>query len=56
VGWGAFLWRWNSFQGYDDVFFIREIHSKKFAIAAEPNQLNLLQVSEPCAIQAQISF
>jgi hypothetical protein len=46
VGGSAFFYRWNSFQGYDDAFLTRGLHSIKFGVAAERDQLNLLQVSE----------
>jgi hypothetical protein len=39
---GASLFRWNSLQGYDDAFFIRGLHSLKFGVAVERDQLNEL--------------
>jgi hypothetical protein len=39
---GASLFRWNSFQGYDDAFLIRGLHSLKFGVAVERDQLNEL--------------
>jgi hypothetical protein len=32
-GSGEYLWRWNSFQGYDDAFLVRGLHSLKFGVA-----------------------
>jgi hypothetical protein len=34
--------RWNSFQGYDDAFLSRALHSLKFGVAVEREQLNQL--------------
>jgi hypothetical protein len=42
---GVSLFRWNSFQGYDDVFLTRGLHSLKFGVAVERDQLNELQLN-----------
>src|SRR6202140_3523402 len=44
---GVSLFRWNSFQGYDDAFLTRGLHSLKFGIAVERDQLNELQLNGP---------
>src|ERR1700730_946411 len=44
---GVSLFRWNSFQGYDDAFLPRGLHSLKFGIAVERDQLNELQLNGP---------
>jgi len=36
----AYFYRWNTFQGYDDAFFTTGLHSLKFGIAVERDQLN----------------
>src|ERR1700686_3321722 len=36
------LFRWNAFQGYDDIFLTRGLHSLKFGVAVERDQLNEL--------------
>jgi hypothetical protein len=41
------LFRWNSFQGYDDIFLTRGVHSFKFGVAVERDQLNELITSGP---------
>jgi len=38
---------WNSFQGYDDVFWTRGTHSMKFGVAVERMQLNAYSYSNP---------
>jgi len=39
----AYLYqRWNSFQGYDDAFLTKGLHSLKFGVAFERDQLNQL--------------
>jgi hypothetical protein len=38
----TFLYRWNSFQGYDDAFLTKGLHSLKFGVAFERDQLNQL--------------
>jgi hypothetical protein len=44
---GVSLFRWNSFQGYDDAFFIRGLHSLKIGMAIERDQLNELVTNVP---------
>jgi hypothetical protein len=39
---GVSLFRWNSFQGYDDAFLTRGLHALKFGVAVERDQLNEL--------------
>jgi hypothetical protein len=39
------LYRWNSFQGYDDAFLTHGTHSLKFGAAVERMQLNNLHIS-----------
>jgi hypothetical protein len=41
------LFRWNAFQGYDDIFLTRGLHSLKFGVAVERDQLNELVTSGP---------
>jgi Carboxypeptidase regulatory-like domain/TonB dependent receptor/TonB-dependent Receptor Plug Domain len=41
------LFRWNSFQGYDDVFLTRGVHALKFGVAVERDQLNELVTNSP---------
>jgi hypothetical protein len=41
------LFRWNSFQGYDDVFLTRGVHALKFGVAVERDQLNELITNGP---------
>ena len=36
---------WNSFQGYDDAFLTKGIHSLKFGFAVERDQQNIVQYS-----------
>jgi outer membrane receptor protein involved in Fe transport len=36
---------WNSFQGYDDAFLTKGIHSLKFGFAVERDQQNIVQFS-----------
>jgi hypothetical protein len=40
------LFRWNSFQGYDDAFWTHGTHTIKFGAAVERMQLNMDQLSE----------
>jgi Carboxypeptidase regulatory-like domain/TonB-dependent Receptor Plug Domain/TonB dependent receptor len=42
-----FLYRWNSFQGYDDAFLSKGLHSLKFGAAVEREQLNELAIADP---------
>jgi hypothetical protein len=41
------LFRWNSFQGYDDVFLTRGLHALKFGVAVERDQLNEFVTNGP---------
>ena len=43
----TYLYRWNSFQVYDDLFVTRGTHSLKFGVAIERMQLNQLALSGP---------
>ena len=43
----TYLYRWNSFQGYDDAFFTHGTHSLKFGGAVERIQDNDLPLSNP---------
>jgi Carboxypeptidase regulatory-like domain/TonB-dependent Receptor Plug Domain len=43
---GPGLFRWNSFQGYDDAFWTHGTHTIKFGAAVERMQLNMDQLSE----------
>jgi hypothetical protein len=48
VGSGSsYFYRWNSFQAYDDAFIIIGLHSLKFGVAVEREQLNQLTITEP---------
>jgi len=42
----TFSFRWNSFQGYDDMFLTKGLHSLKFGVAFERDQLNQLTGGE----------
>ena len=42
----AFLYRWNSYQVYDDAFFTRGLHSFKFGFGFERDQDNQWTLSE----------
>jgi hypothetical protein len=42
----GYLFRWNSFQGYDDAFLTKGLHSLKFGVAFEREQLNQLTATE----------
>jgi hypothetical protein len=46
-GQSSSLFRWNSFQGYDDVFLVLGRHSFKFGGAVERMQLNALDLTNP---------
>jgi hypothetical protein len=46
-GMSSFLYRWNSYQGYDDAFFTRGLHSVKFGIAFERDQLFQVTNNQP---------
>jgi len=47
VGSGSsYFYRWNSFQAYDDAALTRGLHSLKFGVAVEREQLNELTVAE----------
>jgi hypothetical protein len=41
------LYRWNSFQGYDDAFLTRGLHSVKFGVAFEREQFNFQDSTQP---------
>ena len=41
------LFRWNSFQGYDDAFLTRGLHAIKFGVAFERDQLNEFIIQAP---------
>jgi Carboxypeptidase regulatory-like domain/TonB dependent receptor/TonB-dependent Receptor Plug Domain len=43
----TYLYRWNSFQAYDDVFLTHGLHSIKAGVALERMQLNQLALSGP---------
>jgi hypothetical protein len=45
-----YLYYWNSFQGYDDVFVTHGTHSLKFGVAVERIQLNLQNFSNPTGV------
>ena len=45
-----YLYYWNSFQGYDDVFVTHGTHSLKFGVAVERIQLNLKNFSNPSGV------
>jgi hypothetical protein len=40
-GAGTSFYRWTTFQGYDDAFFTRGLHSLKFGVAVEREHSNL---------------
>ena len=42
----TYSFRWNSFQGYDDAFLTKGLHSLKFGVAFERDQLNQLTGGE----------
>jgi hypothetical protein len=44
---GSLFQRWNSFQGYDDAFLTKGLHSLKFGAAFERDQLNQLSKGLP---------
>ena len=41
-----FRYRWNSFQGYDDAFLSKGLHSLKFGAAIEREQLNEFPIAD----------
>jgi hypothetical protein len=43
----TYLYRWNSFQWYDDAFWIRGTHSIKFGVAAERMLFQATALSDP---------
>jgi hypothetical protein len=49
-GSGRYLYYWNSFQGYDDVFVTRGTHSLKFGVSVERIQLNMQNSSNPTGV------
>ena len=46
----TYLYRWNSFQGYDDAFFNRGKHSLKFGGAFERMMLQVTALTDPNGI------
>jgi hypothetical protein len=46
----TYLYRWNSFQGYDDAFFNRGKHSIKFGAAFERMLLQVTALTDPNGI------
>jgi outer membrane receptor protein involved in Fe transport len=46
----TYLYRWNSFQGYDDAFFNRGKHSIKFGAAFERMMLQVTALTDPNGI------
>ncbi|MGH9438345.1 MAG: TonB-dependent receptor domain-containing protein, partial [Terriglobia bacterium] len=49
-GGSAYLYHWNSFQGYDDAFYTHGTHSVKFGFAVERDQLNMIEFTDPAGI------
>jgi hypothetical protein len=46
----TYLYRWNSFQGYDDAFYNRGKHSIKFGVAFERMLLQVTALTDPNGI------
>lgn len=46
----TYLYRWHSFQLYDDAFYTRGTHSIRFGIAAEREMLNQVSDTDPNGI------
>src|SRR6266853_1409349 len=46
----TYLYRWNSFQAYDDAFLTRGTHSIKFGVAAERMLLQVTALTDPNGI------
>ncbi|HEY4818328.1 MAG TPA: TonB-dependent receptor, partial [Candidatus Acidoferrum sp.] len=46
----TYLYRWNSFQGYDDAFLTRGTHTIKFGVAAERMFLQVTALTDPNGI------
>src|ERR1700726_3484705 len=46
----TYLYRWNSFQGYDDAFYTVGKHSIKFGAAVERMDLNVTALTDPNGI------
>jgi outer membrane receptor protein involved in Fe transport len=49
-GFSHYLYYWNSFQGYDDVFVTHGTHSLKFGVAVERIQLNMKNFSNSSGV------
>jgi hypothetical protein len=49
-GSSRYLYYWNSYQGYDDVFVTRGTHSLKFGVSVERIQLNMQNFSNPTGV------
>jgi hypothetical protein len=49
-GSSRYLYNWNSFQGYDDVFVTHGTHSLKFGVSVERIQLNMRNFSNPTGV------
>ena len=46
----TYLYRWNSFQGYDDAFYNHGTHSIKFGVAFERMMLQVTALTDPNGI------
>ncbi len=46
----TYLYRWNSFQGYDDAFYTKGTHAIKFGVAVENMQLQAIADTDPNGI------
>lgn len=52
-GFGAlptYLYRWNSYQGYDDAFWTHGTHSVKFGLAVERMQDGVTAITDPSGV------
>jgi hypothetical protein len=49
-GLATYLYRWNSFQGYDDAFWTKGTHSIKFGFAFERMMLQVTALTDPNGI------
>jgi hypothetical protein len=43
----SYIYDWNSYQGYDDAFWIKGTHSVKFGVAVERMMLGVTALSDP---------
>src|SRR5258708_28739840 len=43
----SYIYDWNSYQGYDDAFWIKGTHSVKFGVAVERMLLGVTALSDP---------